>query len=212
LPLLSPNPRIIVFDYDGVLADTEPLHWASWKTLLAPYNIELTWEKYCLHCRGVADVRMAEALKNVTGHPPPAADLAPNLARRKEEVFELSLARSPIPAATITMLRELTPYRLGLVTSAEHSEIEPVLRAANILDLFEASVFAGDSARPKPAPDPYLTIASRMGATGVAFEDSEPGLVSASSAGFAVVRVNHPHDLPEMVRTLLLARTKSARA
>lgn len=44
---INGNRGILVFDYDGVLADTEPLHWNSWRKLLAPYRIELTWKQYC---------------------------------------------------------------------------------------------------------------------------------------------------------------------
>ena len=205
---MNRNRGVLVFDYDGVLADTEPLHWASWRNLLTPYRIELTWEQYCRHCRGVADVRMREALIEMSPQAIGLPDLAPYLAARKIEVRELSLARSLIPRKTVEMLRRLTDWRLGLVTSAERCDIEPVLRGANIQDCFEACVFCGDVARHKPEPDPYLAIAARMSiATGIAFEDSDAGIASAHAAGFHAIRVDDPEGLPEVVsKTVGLCR------
>jgi len=194
------NRGVLVFDYDGVLADTEPLHWASWRKLLTPYRIELTWEQYCRHCRGVADLRMREALIEMSPQAIDLPDLAPYLPVRKQLVREWSLDRSPISQTTLEILRRLGDWRLGLVTSAERADVEPVLRSANIQDCFEACVFSGDVTRHKPAPDPYLAIAARMSvATGIAFEDSDAGIASAHAAGFRAIRVDNPEDLSEAV-------------
>ncbi len=197
---LNQNRGVLVFDYDGVLADTEPLHWASWRNLLAPYRIELTWEQYCRHCRGVADVRMRDALIAMDPKATCLPDLTPKLPTRTQQVLELSLARSPIPSKNQEMLRRLGDWRLGLVTSADRADVEPVLRAANIYECFEACIFRGDVVRHKPAPDPYLAIANLMHiATGAAFEDSDSGIASAQAAGFKVIRINEPDDLPNAV-------------
>jgi beta-phosphoglucomutase len=191
---------VLVFDYDGVLANTEPLHWDSWKKLLAPYRIELTWEQYCRHCRGVGDIRMREALIEMCPQAIGLPDLTPYLAARKLEVRKSSLVRSPIPRRTLEMLRTLGDWRLGLVTSAERDDVEPVLRKANIQDCFEACVFRGDVTRHKPEPDPYLAIVARMSvATGLVFEDSDAGIASAVAAGFHAIRVDDPESLPGIV-------------
>jgi beta-phosphoglucomutase len=206
---MNHSPRlfdVLLFDYDGVLADTEPLHWAAWKELLEPFGIDLTWDRYSRFCRGVADVRMGQTLANAFGSKITLPDLSPYLSERKRMVGEWSLVRSPIRAETIEMLRGLSAWRLGLVTSAGREDIEPVLRHAKILSCFEACVFGGDVIHHKPAPDPYLKIASRMGiAQGVAFEDSDSGIISAVAAGFRPVRITDPADLPEVVaRTIEL--------
>jgi len=191
---------VLVFDYDGVLADTEPLHWASWRKLLTAYRIELTWEQYCRYCRGVADVRMREAFIEMTPQAIDLPDLAPYLPLRKLQVREWSLRRSPISQEAVEMLRRLSDWRLGLVTSAARADVEPVLHSANLQDCFEACVFGGDVTRHKPAPDPYLAIAARMGVpTGIAFEDSDAGMASALAAGFQAIRVADPEGLPGAV-------------
>lgn len=201
---LNRSRGVLVFDYDGVLADTEPLHWASWRKLIAPYRIDLTWEQYCRYCRGVADVRMREALIEMSPQAIGLPDLAPYLSVRKEQVREWSLDRSPISQKTLEMLRRLGDWRLGLVTSAERANVEPVLSGANIRDSFEACVFSGDVTRHKPAPDPYLAIAARMSvATGIAFEDSDAGIASARAAGFRAIRVDDPESLPGAVSKII---------
>ena len=65
------EPRqALVFDYDGVIADTEPLHWKSWAALLARYGIQLGWEEYCRIGQGVSD---AELFRYFGAQMPPTA-------------------------------------------------------------------------------------------------------------------------------------------
>jgi HAD superfamily hydrolase (TIGR01509 family) len=195
---------VLAFDYDGVLADTEPLHWRSWREIISPFAIELSWEQYCRHCRGVAETRMREVL--IALHPDAAnmPDLSPYLSARKRKVREWSLESPPISAQTIDLLQSLGAWRAALVTSAERSDIEPVLLRAQVLGCFEVLVFGDSVSKPKPAPDPYLAVSARMKTNaGIAFEDSESGMASARSAGFHVVQIANPDDLPGAVaRTL----------
>jgi HAD superfamily hydrolase (TIGR01509 family) len=119
-------------------------------------------------------------------------------------VLELSLKESPIAQETVEMLRSLDGYRLALVTNSDRTEVEPVLCAAQIQDRFDAMVFGGDAARPKPSPAPYLLIADRLGVkTGIAFEDSDPGLESARAAGFRAVKIERASDLSKIVELML---------
>ena len=189
----------LVFDYDGVIADTEPLHWRSWQAVLSLHGIKLGWEDYCLIGRGVSDAAIFEHFREQIHNSAPSL-LAVQNSRRKQMVQSWSLAESPISPETIALLRSLASHRVGLVTSSDRSEVEPVLLAAQISDCFHAKVFGDESLAPKPSPAPYLAIAERLGVkTGIAFEDSEPGLASAAAAGFRAVRVPQPHDLPQIV-------------
>lgn len=106
---------------------------------------------------------MQDALIELFPHAASLPDFTPLLEARKRNVRELSLLRSPISQRTVAMLRKLGDWRLGLVTSAERADVEPVLIRAKIDDCFEACIFHGDVTRHKPAPDPYLAIAVRMG-------------------------------------------------
>jgi len=193
----------LVFDYDGVIADTEPLHWKSWAALLSPYGIQLGWEEYCRIGRGVSDAKIFEHF-GAQMRPEDADEFSRQNRERKQMVREWSLTESPIPRETVALLRGLGDYRVGLVTSSEQTEVEPVLRAAQVYDRFDGMVFGGESAAPKPSPAPYLLIAERLGVkTGIAFEDSEPGLASARAAGFRAVKIARPGDLAKNVALLL---------
>jgi HAD superfamily hydrolase (TIGR01509 family) len=186
------NLTPLAFDFDGVLADTEPLHWQGWVELLEPQGILLTWEDYCRNGRGVPDTGMAEAL-----HLPPFT--AAQLAWRRERVVERLIATLPIPQATCEMLRTLARRPLALVTTARRVPIETALRAAGILECFSVIVCREDVSRHKPFPDAYLLAAGRLGRTGIAFEDSVPGIQSARAAGFRVIEVRSVAELPGLV-------------
>lgn len=189
----------LVFDYDGVIADTEPLHWRSWAALLARYDIQLGWEEYCRIGQGVSDAELFRHF-GAQMRPAHAREFSQQNQERKQMVREWSLAEIPIPQETIELLGTLGDYRVGLVTSSEQADVEPVLRAAQIKSRFVAMVFGGEPAQPKPSPAPYLLIAQRLGVkTGNAFEDSEPGLASARAAGFTAVKIARPSDLTKIV-------------
>jgi HAD superfamily hydrolase (TIGR01509 family) len=193
------NRKALVFDYDGVLADTEAFHWKSWNQLLAEYQIELNWEEYCRLGKGVSDAQMCESLQRM-GLLSTYDQLMQENRKRNLLVLEWSLAQLPIPQETIDLLTKPSAYSLGLVTSSDRCDVEPVLRAAGIYERFDAMVFGDDVKAHKPAPDPYLRLAEKLGVTtGTAFEDSQPGLESARAAGFKVVQVDNPRDLARLV-------------
>lgn len=192
-------PEALVFDYDGVLADTEPLHWKSWAALFRPYGVELTWEEYCRIGRGVSDIQMFASLVKDAPRLPVDELMLLNVQRRRM-VLERSLAESPIPRETVELLAALNAHRIGLVTSSDRIDVEPVLRATAIYDKFDAIVFGDEVPIHKPAPDPYLLIAKNLGVhTGIAFEDSDSGMKSARAAGFKAVRIEHPSNLAQVV-------------
>lgn len=204
---MNETPAALVFDYDGVLADTEVLHWKSWATLVGRYGVQFTWDDYCELGLGVADDQICVSLKKRTPILE-TVDLMSQNDNRKRMVREWSLAEPPISQETIEMLSGLNGYRIGLVTSSERSDVEPVLHVSGIYAKFDAMVFGDDVTAHKPAPDPYLLGARKLGVTtGVAFEDSGPGIASAQAAGFKVVKIDHPKELAGVVTTILRGRT-----
>lgn len=193
----------LVFDYDGVIADTEPLHWKSWAALLSRYGIQLGWDEYCRIGQGVSDTAIFEYFREQAPQWD-AAEFSFQNDERKQRVRAWSLTEIPVQPETAALLKTLGGYRLGLVTSSDKAEVEPVLRAAQIYDCFDAMVFGEEPDAPKPSPEPYLLIAERLGVkTGIAFEDSAPGLESARAAGFKAVKIPRPNDLPQIVAQTL---------
>jgi beta-phosphoglucomutase len=194
----------LIFDFDGVIADTEPLHWQSWVELLAPRGFDLNWEDYCRECRGVAESRMLDALVRLTPAASEWTDLPQSYPERKRRVLERVSSAPPIARETVEMLAALDGYRVGLVTSALEQHVAPVLRSTGIYDSFAALVYGNEVRHHKPAPDPYLLAMKKLGVTsGLAFEDSAFGIESARAAGLDVVQVDDPARLAKLVRQSL---------
>ncbi len=187
----------ILFDFDGVLADTEPLHFACWRDVLAPLGIHVDWQSY-RNCIGLSE-------RDTVAFFGPVEELWPHYPRKKALFRERSLSSPPLSEATRELLKSLSGMRMAVVSSSATAEIRPILEAANILDAFGAFVFAEDVARHKPAPDPYLLAAERLGARRpLVVEDSETGLASGRAAGFDVLHIPDPARLPELLRRALI--------
>jgi len=196
----------ILFDFDGVLADSEPVHFDCWTAILTPLGIPLTWEAYCAECIGITDRAMLEVLARQKNPPFDVEDLWQHYPRKKALFREKAYANPPIPEATKTMLRTLSPYRLAVVSSSGRAEVEPVLERAGIRDCFATVVTGDDVTNRKPHPEPYLLAAERLGVRRpLVVEDSEPGAAAGLAAGFAVLRLESPYDLP----TALLRQLES---
>ena len=188
----------ILFDFDGVLVDSEPVHWACWAEVLSPLGVILEWDFYRDHCIGIDD---REMLRMMAGRstPPCAWESLWTRYPAKKELFRGRMsADPPFPEGTAALLHKLcADYRLAVVSSSSTEEIEPMLTAAGLRHHFETIVGGNNVKRHKPAPDPYLLAAERLGArTALVVEDSEAGLAAGRAAGFQVLRVGHPNELP----------------
>ena len=201
-----PSYDAILFDFDGVLADTEPLHYNCWREIIAPYGIDLAWERYSSSYIGIPDdVMLAEFCKEAS--PPVEFKTLKNQYPRKRDRFrELILSDLPFFPGCREFLGSLSSHRLAVVTSSGRTEIEPALERAGLLGFFETLVFGGDVKNQKPAPEPYLLAASRLKVSNpLVVEDSEAGVESARAAGFDVIRVKSPLDVAMAVQSRLSA-------
>lgn len=201
------QPESLIFDFDGVLADTEPLYWRAWAELLRPHGIALSWEEYCRMGRGVKDEEMLPRIPEVASNPTLLVSLKEQLASRREMVQGWTSEETQISEATAQLLRSLATFRLGLVTSSHRADVEPMLCAAGIAECFQATVFGDEVTQHKPHPAPYLRIREKLGVlNGLVFEDSDAGMQSATAVGYEVVRVDAPENLPKIVRAALERR------
>lgn len=196
----------ILFDFDGVLADTEPLHYQCWREIIAPFGIDLAWETYSAAFIGIPDnLMLAEFCKQAC----PPVELQTLIDRypvKRQRFRELILRELPFFPNCREFLDSLRANRLAVVTSSGRTEIEPALERAGLLDCFETLVYGGDVRDQKPAPEPYLLAANRLKAKcPLVIEDSEAGVQSARAAGFDVIRVKSPAEVPAAVQMQLRA-------
>jgi beta-phosphoglucomutase len=195
----------ILFDFDGVLADTEPVHFACWKEVLEPLGIHLNWPFYQERCIGVSDRLMVERLA-AERIPPLPLDQAIPAYHSKLGIFRAKIeANPPFLAETVSMVRRVcSVYRLAVVSSSGRPEVEEPIERAGFRDCFHAFVCGKEALNLKPSPDPYLRAAELLGATRpLVVEDSDAGVESARAAGFDVLRVSSAASVAREVRAWL---------
>ena len=196
----TPNYEAVFFDFDGVLADTEPLHWEAWREAVQPSGINLTWEIYRTHLIGLADPALVDFLARLAQPPQTSERLWQRFEEKQRRFLAKALASPPIPEPTREMIKRLSHIKLAIVTSTSMREIEPLLAAAAIRHCFQTIVAAEDVIRHKPDPEPYRLAARRLGVRrALVVEDSDAGEAAGRAAGFDVLRVRSPQEVPEAV-------------
>lgn len=194
----------VLFDFDGVLVDSEPVHFECWREILQPFGIELRREYYDRHCIGISDREMIRTLVEMGGRPDLFDEVYARYPAKKALFRERMLESPPASEETIDLLRSLERWKLAVVTSSGRTEVEPILERLGVMPLFDAAVYGGDVARLKPAPDPYLEAASRLGIRhGLVVEDSAAGRESGRAAGFEVIEIGQPCEVAPRVRARL---------
>ncbi len=183
----------ILFDFDGVLVDSEPVHFACWNSILGEFGYQVTWEAFAPACVGVNERGTVEWLcaQRPGPGPLPFDDLWSLYPRKKQMFRERMMKSGSVPNEVVALLRQLRQeYLLAVVTSSGRVEVEPILEAAGILPLVGATVFGGDVRNLKPAPDPYLLACERLGTrNALVVEDSPAGAASGRAAGLDVVQI-----------------------
>ena len=207
------DPQAIFFDFDGVLLDTEPVHWAAWAEMLAKVGLTLTWEYYRDCCIGIDDRDMLRTMA-MAADPPRDWESLWALYPAKKKLFQTRMTSPPFESALLEMLPELhRDYRMAVVSSSSASEIEPLLEAGGIRAHFDTIVGGEMVTRHKPAPEPYLLAAERLGVRhALVLEDSAAGIASGKAAGFEVIAVKHPQEVAGLLRDRLDGTTRTAGA
>jgi beta-phosphoglucomutase len=199
----------IVFDFDGVIANSEPLHLQAFQQALARDGIMLTAEEYYRRYLGFDDEGVFEQLGRDRGLPMHDSRVATLVARKGEQLQAILQAGAVLfPGAAEFVRAAAAAVPVAIASGARRDEIDEILEPAGLADLFPVIVAAGDTPSGKPAPDPYRLAFERLaGRAGrpldarraVAIEDSRWGLESAAGAGLRCVGVttSYPaHELP----------------
>lgn len=198
----------VVFDFDGVLAETEPLHYAAFQDVLAPLGLGLSWAQYAetylsFNDRDVFQKRFHLARRALSEED--AGDLieAKGRAFRKRLESDGDVLR-PGVVELVRCLSGRVP--LGICSCALPGDIEPILRRARLMSAFDVIVTAREAPASKPDPSGYRLTLERLahlfpsrsisGGRSVAVEDSPGGIAAARAAGLRVLAVegSYPAD------------------
>jgi beta-phosphoglucomutase len=194
----------VLFDFDGVLVDSEPVHFECWAEVFRPFGIPLDWETHGKRCVGWSDRATVEYFGSFANPPVPFERLWAEYPRKSALFVKRLIENPPWADGIFELFKSLQSYKLAIVTSSVRSEIEPILTAAGLVSIFHTVVYGDDVERHKPEPDPYLLAANRLGTKfALVVEDSEAGERSGRAAGFDVLRIPHPSQTTPLVRDCL---------
>lgn len=186
----------VVFDLDGVLVDSEPVWEHVRRGLVEGYGGHWADDAQ-QRLMGMSTHEWARYLSEDLGIGLPPDQVARLVVRAMAGQYQHHLPL--LPGAVDAVRRMAERWPLGLASSSPPALIHAVLTTAGIAPLFKATVSTEDVAQGKPAPDVYLTVASRLGVapgTAAAVEDSSNGLRSAAAAGLHVIAVPRPEYPP----------------
>ena len=183
--------RAVLFDFDGVLADTENVHVAAWQRTFRVMGWHES-EETCVRAASIADVAFVREVfarrkidgGNVKGWAERKQALTVGLLRERPRL-------QPGAAELVQTLRE-AGLTLGVVTTTRRANVETVLAASGLLDAFDVVITGDDVEHPKPDPAGYRLAVERLAlppGEAVALEDSPTGLLAAEQAGLRVVAV-----------------------
>lgn len=197
----------VIFDFDGVLADSEPLHLSAFQQVLTTIGIDLSASEYYAHYLGFSDRDAFVHVCRDRGVPLDDARLEA-LIDEKERLFPTLVGGHGLfPGARALVDRVAAAVPVAIASGALRHEIDMLLETGGLAGRVPIIVAAGDTPRSKPHPDPYAHAVALLRDAGalaadvapaqvVAIEDSEWGLQSARAAGLRTIGVttSYPAD------------------
>lgn len=187
----------ILFDLDGTLVNTDPVHFFSWQKNLVPYNLEIDQEFFNHYISGKHNPDIVKSIL-----PQLSSAEAEQLIQQKETDFRNLIVDKiqPQPGLSefLTWANSLN-LKLGLVTNAPRLNAELMISALGLQDTFAVIVIGEDLPLTKPDPLPYKEALAKLGVSkeeAIVFEDSPSGILSAVRAGITTIAVlsGHPAD------------------
>lgn len=201
--------RAILFDFNGVLVDDEPIHLELFQRVLADEGIALAADDYYARYLGLDDSSCFAAVLAAAGEPATVPRLM-RLIARKASYYQERVRREgyPFAAGVPGLVRELNRrgWMLGVVSGALREEVEGALRQEGLLDHFKARITAEDVGESKPSPEGYEKALEALNALPplperllhphevLAVEDSPVGLAAAAEVGLATLGIAHPYS------------------
>jgi HAD superfamily hydrolase (TIGR01509 family) len=194
LTLPAGDFKAYLFDCDGTIVDSMPLHFVVWTKLLAEYGCTDFTEQYFYSLGGYPIGVVVDMIDQRDGLSIPVEEF---MVRYDQMYFSLLPELKAVPEVLEEIHRTHGNIPFAVVSGSVRESVVKSLTAVGILDLFETLVCAGEYEHGKPAPDPFLMAAERLGIAPkdcLVFEDADAGIEAAKAAGMAWVRILQPHE------------------
>ena len=193
IPLPLGPFQAYLFDCDGTIADSMPLHYIAWSQALAEHNCPFP-EPLFYSWGGMPADQAIETLNRQHNLAMPIQQVAD---RKEALYYELLPQLQPVPEVLehIQLMYEQIPF--AVVSGSTNESVVKSLQTLNLLHHFNTLVCAEDYTHPKPHPEPYLLAAQRLGVAPqhcLVFEDTDLGIQSATAAGMASIKIPQPHE------------------
>ena len=196
-----------MFDFDGVIADSEPLHLRAYQQVLDEEGVMLTRDQYFERYLGYDDIGMLEAVARDRGLGWNARHVTALVSRKGEKLQALLKEDVLFPGAAAFVRTAASEVPIAIASGALRHEIVQIVEGAGLASMFATIVASGDTPESKPSPGPYLLAFEQLQkASGrrldpakvVAIEDSRWGLESARGAGLRCVGVTTSYPAAEL--------------
>ncbi len=208
--LLLPRPEAVLFDFDGILVDSEPMHYRAFTEVLDPLGMGFPWKEYVETYMGFDDRDAFREAFRAKGIDLDEANLA-KLVAAKSEAFLRGL-RDGVTACpgAVSMIESLhaAGRPLALCSGALRSDIDPILAQLGVARCFDVLVSADDVRRSKPDPESYALAFAKLSeryvplltapGKSIAVEDTPAGIRSAKGAGLRVLAVTNSYGAGEL--------------
>ena len=190
----------VLFDFDGIIVDSEPMHYQAFQRILEPMNKGFSWEEYCKTYIGFDDRDAFKAAFKSKEEKIGSRELKAIIAE-KAKIFQQLIHNgkaTPLPGA-VELIKSI-PRKLpvALCSGALKEDILPIIENLGIDNAFTVIVTAEDTKKSKPDPAPYKLAIEKLGlddpATAIAIEDTPVGILSAKGAGLKVLAVTNSYD------------------
>jgi len=210
--------KAVIFDFDGIIVDTEPIHFQAFQSVLQPLQLGYSWEQYLDKYIGFDD---RDAFREVFASAGKLLgdSMLGELISQKAEVFERIVRQGVQPyPGVIELIKALSgSLPLALCSGALKRDIFPILEQFGLEGSFDAIVTADDVQKSKPDPESYLLTYQRLvdlyhhstipPQECIAIEDTPAGITSAMGAGLNVIAITNSYPAERLTGALHITDT-----
>lgn len=191
--------KAAIFDLDGVIVDTVPLHFKAWQRMFNDYGIKFTFDDYKKKVDGIPRIAGCKAILTDVSD-----DVIDEASSKKQEYYIKLLDSEGIKVydSTVSLIKNIIADGIKTAVVSSSKNCIDILNRAGLIDLFEVSLGGNDFTKGKPDPQIFLLAAEKLSVApeeSVVFEDATLGVEGAKRANMKCVGIDR-HNSPELFK------------